>query len=185
MNLIKGLKKIIKVKAQNKKLKHFGKLCEISRSVDFIFQERLSIGDYVYIGPNGQINAMGNVSISSNVIIGPNVLILSANHNFRQAACLPYDEKHVLIPVVISENVWIGANVIITPGSTIGEGSIIGAGCVVSGKIPPLSVVVGNPCKVISSRDDEHYYHLKSQEKSYLKEKKYGNLKPNTGREDI
>ena len=103
----------------------------------------------------------------------------SANHNYKDSKYIPYDETFDFRKVTIGENVWIGGNVIITPGSTIGEGCIIGAGCVVSGIISPLSIVVGNPCKIIKTRDFNHYYKLKSENKIYLKEKIEKKLKPN------
>lgn len=64
-------------------------------------------------------------------------------------------------PVHIEDNVWIGGNVIVCPGVTIGENSVIGAGSVVTHDIPANCVATGNPCKVvreIDARDKEFYY---------------------------
>ncbi|MDE6062899.1 MAG: sugar O-acetyltransferase, partial [Duncaniella sp.] len=52
-------------------------------------------------------------------------------------------------PVTIGDNVWLGANVTVLPGVTVGEGCVIGAGSVVTGDLPPFSLCVGNPCRVI------------------------------------
>lgn len=112
------------------------------------------------------------------VIIGTNLVIHSANHHYKNSKYIPYDETFDFKKVTIGENVWIGGNVIITPGSNIGEGCIIGAGTVVSGTIPSLSIVIGNPCKIIKNRDYDHYYRLKNENKIYLKEKIEKNLKP-------
>lgn len=114
---------------------------------------------------------MGKVFINNGTIIGPNITIHSANHNYRNAKYIPYDETFDYRPVIIGVNVWIGGNVIIVPGAEIGEGSIIGAGSVVSGKIPALSIVVGNPAKIIRKRDDKHYFELKENNRIYLKAK--------------
>ncbi|EFK35852.1 Putative acetyltransferase SACOL2570 [Chryseobacterium gleum] len=168
----------IKFNKTKKRLKHFGELNDINPNIRLLYPERISIGSYVYIGPNADINGLGEVEINNGVIIGPNLIIHSANHKFRDSKFIPYDETFEFKKVKIEENVWIGGNVIITPGSQIGEGCIIGAGCVVSGKIPPLSIVVGNPCQVIKTRDAEHYYRLKSEDAIYLKNKLLKNIKP-------
>lgn len=161
------------------KLKKFGKLNDINVDIQIGHPERVELGSYVHIGPGAQINGQGGVKINSGTIIGPKLTIYSANHRFREAEYIPYDEIFDFRRVTINENVWIGSNVIITPGAEIGEGCIIGAGSVVSGKIPPLSIVVGNPCKVIKTRDEAHYYKLKKEEKFYLKYKKEGLITPN------
>ncbi|SHL15721.1 acyltransferase [Flavobacterium xanthum] len=63
-------------------------------------------------------------------------------------------------------------------GSHIGEGSIVAMGCVVSGKIPALSIIAGNPCKVISQRDKNNYEENKKKGAIYLKAKKQGLISP-------
>jgi acetyltransferase-like isoleucine patch superfamily enzyme len=65
--------------------------------------------------------------------------------------------------VVIEDNVWLGNNVIVLPGVTIGEGAVIQAGSVVVKDIPALSVAGGHPAKVFNMRDIEHYNKLKEQ----------------------
>ncbi|MFH6944314.1 acyltransferase [Flavobacterium sp. FlaQc-50] len=168
----------IRLKRLLRGLKHIGANNKISSSTLIYYPDRVSLGSYIYIGPNAEINGLGGIEIGNGVIIGPNLVVHSANHCFKNSKYIPYDETFDFRKVTIEENVWIGGNVIITPGSTIGEGCIIGAGAVVSGSIPALSIVVGNPCKVIKSRDSEHYYRLKSENKIYLKEKIEKNLKP-------
>ncbi|MBF4485997.1 acyltransferase [Flavobacterium sp. CSZ] len=168
----------IKLKRLIRKLNVSGSNNNISSSIVIYYPERVSLGDYIYIGPNAEINGLGGVEIMNGVIIGPNLVLHSANHTFKNSKYIPYDETFDFRKVTIGENVWIGGNVIITPGSDIGEGCIVGAGCVISGTILPLSIVVGNPCRVIKSRDSEHYYKLKKENKIYLKEKLEKNLKP-------
>jgi acetyltransferase-like isoleucine patch superfamily enzyme len=175
-NKLKGIYKRRKLSKLLLKLKAFGALNEINVDVQIVHPERVALGSYVYIGPGAQINGQGGVEIKSGTIIGPKLTIYSANHRFRDAEYIPYDQIYDFRKVIINENVWIGSNVIIAPGTEIGEGSVIGAGSVVSGKIPPLSIAVGNPCKVIKTRDEEHYYKLKSEEKIYLKYKKEGHI---------
>lgn len=168
----------LRLKKRLKQLRQLGENYDIHYKTVIYYADRVSIGDNVYIGPNAEINGLGQVEIYSGVIIGPNLIVHSANHRFREAKSIPYDEYFDFKKVTICENVWIGGNVIITPGSEIGEGCIIGAGCVVSGKIPPLSIVVGNPCQIIKSRDKEHYEKLKDENQIYLKLKTKNKLKP-------
>lgn len=183
LNLISKVNLLFKKHRHDKlidRFKSYGKLNEINFIAKILYPERLELGSYIYIGPNSYINALGSVEIKSGTIIGPNLTIHSANHKYKNAKYIPYDETFDFRKVTINENVWIGGNVIIAPGAEIGEGSIIGAGAVVSGKIPKLSIVVGNPCRVIKQRDEEHYYKLKSENKIYLKIKKENNLSLNT-----
>ncbi|MCK4982504.1 MAG: hypothetical protein KAS17_06250, partial [Victivallaceae bacterium] len=79
---------------------------------------------------------------------------------------LPYDEKMIKKPVSIGRNVWIGMNVCIAPGTEIGDGCIIGMGAVVSGKVPPLSIIGNQKWRIFAERDIEHYKKLDEQ-KSY------------------
>lgn len=89
------------------------------------------------------------VTIGDRVMLAPHVSILTANHPLRPEERLKgvANEK----PVVIEDDVWIGLGAIVCPGVRIGKGSVIGAGSVVTKDIPPRSVAVGNPAKVIKS----------------------------------
>ena len=97
-----------------------------------------------------------NVTIGNYVMMGPEVLIYTRNHRHddteKPMATQGFGD---LKPVVIEDDVWIGARAIILPGVTIGKGSIVGAGAVVAKSIPPYSVAVGNPARVVKTRTDE------------------------------
>ena len=109
------------------------------------------IGNNSGIGYGCEINV--GVTIGENVMMGPNVLIYTQNHRTDRTD-IPMREQGMseIQPVIIEDNVWIGARVIILPGVTIGTGSVIGAGAVVPKSIPPYSVAVGNPARVVKSR---------------------------------
>lgn len=121
-------------------------------------------GDNIYVGNNVSIN-MGctfidcnKITIGNNILIAPHVQIHTATHPVELNDRLnpnwtpegtAYFWRTYALPVTIEDNCWIGAGTIILPGVTIGKGSVIGAGSVVTKDIPADSVAVGNPCRVI------------------------------------
>lgn len=121
-------------------------------------------GKHVYFGKNVYANFNltivddGIVRIGDAVQFGPNVTITTASHpidpELRQQG-LQYN-----VDVIIGENAWLGAGVIVLPGVTIGENAVIGAGSVVTRDIPPNVVAVGNPCRVLREigECDRQYY---------------------------
>lgn len=118
-----------------------------------VVARRISIGDYSGIGERCVIQ--GNVRIGCHVMMGPEVLIYTQNHDFSRVDITMdkqgfSEEKQV----IIEDDVWIGARVIILPGVKIGRGSVIGAGSVVAKSIPEYSVAVGNPAKVVKRRKE-------------------------------
>lgn len=159
-------------------LRSKGRNVQISPGFIFHRSENIAIGDHVYIGPDAWVNAMGGVVIRGGTIIGPRITIYTANHRFRDAEAIPYDDVVLCHPVEIGENTWIGGNVIIVPGVTIGEGCVVGAGSVVTKDVPSYSVVGGNPAKVIGTRDVTHYLRLKSEGSIYLALKEAGRMHP-------
>lgn len=113
----------------------------------------VEINDYVHIAA-GQLVHIGN-----DVLIASKVFITDLNHgiytgtNVDSPLSLPNNRKIYAQPVHIKDRVWLGENVCVLPGITIGEGAIIGAGSIVTGDIPPNSIAAGNPCKVIKVFD--------------------------------
>lgn len=107
----------------------------------------ITIGKNFYANYNLTILDTAEVKIGDNVFIGPNVNIYAATHPVDIERRNKNLEKGV--PITIGNNVWIGGNTIILPGITIGDNTTIGAGSVVTKNIPPNTVAVGNPCKVI------------------------------------
>ena len=112
-----------------------------------IVGEKILIGNNSKIGPKTTLGAFGGITIGSNVVISKNAFIESAGLNFRNQE-IPY--KHKASPIIIEDNVWIGANAIILGGVTIGKNSIIGAGSIVYKDVPEESIVVPSPSRIIS-----------------------------------
>jgi len=172
-NISNRVKKMLhKIKLKRTKFKEIGKNIEIAYNFKFIYPENITIKEHTYIGPNCTIYAHAEIFILRGTIIGPNLTIYSANHNFsNNPTTIPYDKKLNKSKIYIGENVWIGGNVILLPKTKIGEGSIIGAGSVIAKEIPPFSIVVGNPARIIGQRDIKKYKELKEADLIYMKEK--------------
>ena len=122
------------------------------------YGQHISIGNNVIININCTFVDCNKITIGNNVLIASNVQIYTATHPVNISDRLldnwSYNNPHAFfntyaLPVTIEDNVWIGGGVIILPGVTIGKNSVIGAGSVVNKSIPPNSLAVGNPCKVI------------------------------------
>ena len=122
------------------------------------YGQHISIGNNVIININCTFVDCNKITIGNNVLIASNVQIYTATHPINISDRLldnwSYNNPHAFfntyaLPVTIEDNVWIGGGVIILPGVTIGKNSVIGAGSVVNKSIPPNSLAVGNPCKVI------------------------------------
>ena len=117
----------------------------------------ISLGDNVYIGPNAYFSSShGKIIISDNVMFGPGVKILGGNHKFSKDLPMFFQDKNEDDydgTIIIENDVWIGANVIILPNVKIGEGCIVGAGSVVTKDLSKFSIYAGNPCKFLKKRE--------------------------------
>ncbi|OJF09903.1 transferase [Couchioplanes caeruleus subsp. caeruleus] len=97
-----------------------------------------TFGERVFINQGCFFLDFGGITIGDRVLIGPRVTLSTAGHPVE------LDERREFIthaPIVIEDDVWIGAAATVTPGVTIGHGSVVGAGAVVAKDVPPLSVV--------------------------------------------
>lgn len=106
------------------------------------------IGDYSRVNRNCCLDFRGALEIGANVSISPEVMILTASHEVNDL-----DFRTVMRPVVIEDYVWIGSRALILPGVTLGRGSVIGAGAVVTRNVEPLSIVAGVPARPVGTRD--------------------------------
>lgn len=113
----------------------------------------LKVGDHSNIGPFAYIGCSGFISIGNNVMISPRVSIYAENHVFDNPEILMKEQGVTQAPVIIEDDCWIASNSIILAGVTIGKGSVIAAGSVVTKDIPPYSVAAGVPAKVIKQRN--------------------------------
>jgi acetyltransferase-like isoleucine patch superfamily enzyme len=130
-----------------------GSNVKIERNVN-IWVSKLNIGNNVGIGPN--TNIFGKIIIGNNVMIAPNCTIVGGNHGILNNGIPMINQKNTTSgPIIIEDDVWIGANSIILDGVTIGAGAIVGGGSVVTKNIPKMAISVGNPAKVIKFRNKD------------------------------
>lgn len=117
------------------------------------------IGSHVFINFNLTLVDDTYIHIGDYCMIGPNVTLATATHPISPR--LRKETYQYNLPIVIKDNVWIGAGVVVLAGVTIGENSIIGASSIVTKDIPANVIALGNPCKVIReiNENDELYYN--------------------------
>ena len=118
---------------------HFGKSVYANFNLTLVDDTHIYVGDYT--------------------MLGPNVILATAGHPILpELRPLAYQYN---MPVHIGKNCWLGAGVVVLPGVTIGDNTVIGAGSVVTKDIPANVVAVGNPCRVlreINEHDKEYYF---------------------------
>jgi maltose O-acetyltransferase len=111
-----------------------------------------TIGDYSELGTRCMIQS--NVHIGNNVIMGPDVKIYSRNHRFDRLDVPIQQQGKNYFETYIGNDVWLGANVIVTAGCRVGNHAVIAAGAVVTGDVPDFAVVGGVPAKIIKYRNE-------------------------------
>ncbi|WP_462323580.1 acyltransferase [Desulfoplanes sp.] len=114
----------------------------------------IRIKKHVHISRGSYINGIGNVVIGNDCMVGPHVVLISGTHNYRDMNTPIRKQGSTKKMIVIEDNVWLAANVNVMPGVRVGEGSVVGAGAVVTKDIPPYSIAVGVPARIIKSRRD-------------------------------
>ena len=107
----------------------------------------------VLIGDNSRIG-MGNViigpvTIGNNVILAQNVVMSGLNHKYTNIDIPIYLQGETVATITIDDDCWIGANVVITAGVTVGKHSVVAGGAVITKDVPPFCVVVGNPARIV------------------------------------
>ncbi len=145
-----------------RKFKRFGNNSFFRPFAYAIETQRIAIGNNVVIRPGTMLFASPlvgggdiHIDIADDVLIGSGVNIYVSNHIFTDISKSISLQGHSEIqPVILKRGCWIGANVTILPGVTIGENSVVGANSLVTKSVPPFHVAVGNPARVVKKIDD-------------------------------
>lgn len=128
--------------------------------------KHITIGDYSSFNPGVLFIGSGEIIIGSYIHTGQNLTIITSNHEYDQGNEIPYSSGRTIDKkVIINDFVWIGHNVTILQGDTIGEGAIVGAGSIVTKDVPDYGIVGGIPAKLLKYRDIEHFKKLKARKK--------------------
>lgn len=114
---------------------------------------RLVIGDDVDFARGVLVTTDGGLEIGDRTLIGYGTQILTRNHRIPEFPARIFDSGHVPAPVKIGCDVWLGANCVVLPGVTIGDGAVIAAGAVVTKDVPSGAIAAGVPAKVVRYRN--------------------------------
>lgn len=120
--------------------------------VTFVHTDRLRIGRMFGVNSGSYINAVGTVTVGDYVLIGSNVTISSGRHPIEGESPAVFARPAEPLPIVIEDDVWIGAGAVILPGVTLRCGTVVGANAVVTKTTEPYAVVVGAPARKLRSR---------------------------------
>ncbi len=115
--------------------------------VQIDFPRQMHFGERVFLNHSFTAMSIGGIYFGDRVQVGPHVTIVTDNHDLKKRSVLRCK------PVRIGNDVWIGANVTILPGVTVGDNAVLAAGAVVTKDVPANSIVGGNPAKVIRMLD--------------------------------
>lgn len=112
----------------------------------------IRVGCGLSVNTGALIDGRGGISIGNDVLIGPYVVINSSEHAHKQLDVPMTSVDHIMAPVRIGDDVWIGAHTVITGGVEIGSGAVVAAGAVVTRDVPPFAIVGGVPATIIGDR---------------------------------
>ncbi len=131
-----------------------GSNVNVEHGASFGAGRAVQIGDNSGIGVDCRVPS--DVCLGRDVMMGPEVLIVGGNQNHRfddLTRPMRLQGHAPSAPVVIEDDVWLGARAIVLPGVRIGRGAVIGAGAIVTKDVPPYAVCVGNPARVVRFRN--------------------------------
>lgn len=139
---------------ERKKLVKIGNKSEIKEYVIIkTYENNVLIGSHTQINPFTVIYGGSGVYIGNNVMIAPHCMIAAGDHDLKQLdVAMRFAGNSSKGPIVIEDNVWIGANCTITDGVRIGQDSVVAANSVVTKDVAPFDIVGGVPAKVIGNR---------------------------------
>ena len=132
-----------------KKIKSFAR---VYPGVYFTHTYGIEVGHRFSVNSGAILDGRGGITIGDDVMIGPHTAIYSSGHNFSQPDLPMTSLDHIMKPVVIKDDVWIGAHVCIPGGITIGRGAVVAAGAVVTKDVEDYTIVSGVPAQVTGNR---------------------------------
>jgi galactoside O-acetyltransferase len=126
---------------------HLARFCTLRAG-----ERGISIHDGAGINVRTYLDGNGEIEIGQNTLLSPGVQVLSANHVFDDPKVPVRFQGGIYGKVTMGEDCWLGTNVVVLPGVTIGRGAVVGAGAVVTKDIPAYGIALGVPAKVVGHR---------------------------------
>lgn len=136
--------------------KRIDSFCLIYPGVYIVHSYGIRVGKSFSVNSGVLIDGRGGVDIGDYVMVGPNAVIVSSNHEIYNLDKPMASQNHVLSPVSIGNDVWIGANTVINAGVTIGNSALIASGSVVTKDVQDYQIVGGVPARLIGDRRDKN-----------------------------
>lgn len=124
------------------------------------------IGNHSLVGLSCVV--IGPVSIGKEVMLAQNIVLSGLNHNYQNVLVPIRRQPCTTAPIVVEDEVWIGANAVITAGVTIGKHAVVAAGSVVTRNVPPYSVVAGNPAKIVKQYNPQTNVWEKAEQAGFI-----------------
>jgi putative colanic acid biosynthesis acetyltransferase WcaF len=121
--------------------------CRLKPGLRVKFPWRLVVGDACWLAEDAWIDNLASVTLGDRVCLSQSVYLCTGNHDFRSSG---FDL--MLGPITIDSDAWIAARSVLAPGTRIGNGAVVALGAVVSGAVPPGTIVRGNPAVVVGQR---------------------------------
>jgi len=152
---------------------YMGLGAQVEKNVIFHFRTelrypwRLHVGKGTIIGDNAILDARNGLTFGENVNLSSNVSIYTQQHDHRDPLFRCPDLRSRRMDVVVEDRAWLGSNVIVLPGVTIGEGAVCCAGCVVTKDVEPYAVVAGIPAKKVGERPQVLEYEFDGKSCSF------------------
>jgi maltose O-acetyltransferase len=137
-------------------LAHAGDNLRIAEEVIIYNPGMVSVGDNCYLGTGVQLYPWNeSITLGNNVLLAAGVRMITRKHGFADSERPMSEQGYTNAPIIIEDDVWVGFQAIILPGVTIGRGSIVGAGAVVTKDVDSYSIVGGVPARLIKKRASE------------------------------
>ena len=124
-----------------------GKGVLVRPTVEITYPWKVSIGDYSWIGHDVTLYSLGDIHIGSNVVVSQGSYLCAASHDMQSPSFDICDK-----PICVEDEVWIAADVFVSPGARIGHGAVVGARSTVLHDLPPMMVSFGNPARPVRPR---------------------------------
>ena len=149
-------------------LGEIGEKCHIESPFRVDYGCNIQIGDVFYANFDCIMLDVAPITIGKHVMFGPRVSLYTATHPLDAGVrnrVVEYGK-----PITIGDYCWLGGNVVVNPGVTIGEGTVIASGSVVTKDIPANVVAAGNPCRVLRELTEEDKQYWEARESAYFAE---------------